>query len=114
MMAAPSKGCRLPTQGPGSQLQRGGEDSKWFSLSPAASASSRAAQLGNRAKSQEILSYIPDAAINFLYGLGQPVSPASLGVSLDKVGKIVNISDLWSLKLCKEKSGLASLFQKNL
>lgn len=47
-----------------------------------------------RAESQDILSYIPDAAINFLYGLGQLVSPASLGFSLDKVGKIVNIMDL--------------------
>lgn len=93
-VAAPSKGHRLPEQGPGSQPQWGGADSEWFSLSPVASASCRAAQLENQAESQEILSYIPDAAINFLYGLGQLVSPASLGFSLDKVGKIVNIMDL--------------------
>ena len=74
--------------------QCGGADSEWSSLSPAASASHRAAQLHNQAESQEILSYIPDAAINFLYGLGQLVSPASVGFSLDKVGKIVNIMDL--------------------
>lgn len=94
MVAAPSKGCRLPEKGQSSQLQQGRADSEWFSLSPAASASRRAAQLENREESQEILSYIPDAAINFLYGLGQLVSPASLGFSLDKVGKIVNITDL--------------------
>lgn len=94
MVAAPSKGCRLPEKGHSSQLQWGGADSEWFSLSPAAAASHRAAQLENQAESQEILSYIPDAAINFLYGLGQLVSPASLGFSLDKVGKIVNIMDL--------------------
>lgn len=92
--AVPSKGCRLPEQGPSRWLQWGGVDSEWFSLSPAASASRRAAQLENWAASQEFLSYIPDAAINFLYGLGQLVSPASLGFSLDKVGKIVNIMDL--------------------
>lgn len=50
--------------------------------------------LESQAESQEILNYIPDSAINFVYGLGQLVSPASLGFSLDKVGKIVSITDL--------------------
>lgn len=82
-----------PSKGHGGQLWLG-RDSKWFSLSPAAPASRRAAWLENWAESQELLNYIPDSAINFLYGLGQLVSPASLGFSLDKEGKIVNIMDL--------------------
>lgn len=97
-VTAPRKGCRLPQYGWQCLLWQGA-GRECFSLSPAASASHRAAQVENQAESQESLSYIPDAAINFLYGLGQLVSPASLGFSLDKVGRTVNIVDLWSLKL---------------
>lgn len=108
------EGVQLPQQEPGSGCWDK-EQAETPSASPlAAPASHRAAQAESQAESQESLSYIPDAAINFLYGLGQLVSPASLGFSLDKVGRTVNIMDLWSLKLYKEESGLASLYQKNL
>lgn len=93
MVAAPSSGAGC-LRGVRQPVWWGGEDTEWFSLPPAAAASCRAAQLENQAESQEILSYIPDADINFIYGLGQLISPASLGFSLDKVGKIVNIMDL--------------------
>lgn len=106
------EGVQAASAGAWQWLLRQGADRKCFSLSPAASASHRAAQVENQAESQESLSYIPDAAINFLYGLGQLVSPASLGFSLDKVERTVKIVDLWSLKLYKEESGLASPYQK--